>query len=162
MLVTSIMIERIFLLVWAALAAGIDARYHRLPNWLTLGGLAAGGIYAVATGTSLLGGSPSNSAFAATIGFLLLLPAYLAGWMGAGDVKLLAAMGMLGGSKILLPTLVIGSLATGIAALVFLVLQTRPALGEVAVKRPLPYGVGLALGFAVSVLDMLPMLAWKG
>lgn len=162
MSVTSIMIERIILLVWAALAAGIDARHRRLPNWVTLGGLAAGGIYAVATGTSLLGGSLANSAFAATTGFLLLLPAYLAGWMGAGDVKLLAAMGMLGGIKILLPTLVIGSLTTGVAAVVFLMSQNRLALGEAAVKRPLPYGVGLALGFAVSVLDILPMLAWKG
>jgi hypothetical protein len=27
-------------------------------------------------------------------------------------------------------------------------------------KLPLPYGVGLAAGFAASVLDLLP--AWKG
>ena len=156
------MIERIILVAWATAAAGFDARYHRLPNWLTLGGLAGGCLYALLSGTSLLGGNLSSSLFAAVIAFLLLFPAYLAGWMGAGDVKLFTAMGMLGGSKILLPTLVVGSIVTGMMALVFLMLEKRSVPAAAPGKRPIPYGVGLALGFAVSVLDMLPMLAWKG
>lgn len=156
------MVERIILVAWAAAAAGFDARYHRLPNWLTLGGLAGGCLYALITGTSLLGGNLPDSLFAAVIGFLLLFPAYLAGWMGAGDVKLFTAMGMLGGGKILLSALVIGSIVSGMVALVFIMLAKRPVPAGAPRKRPIPYGVGLALGFAVSVMDILPMLAWKG
>jgi prepilin peptidase CpaA len=156
------MVAQVILIVWAAVAAAIDVRYRRLPNWLTLGGLLAGGLYALVTGTSMLGGNPANAMFAAAIGFLALFPAYLAGWMGAGDVKLFAAMGILGGGKVLLPTLVIGSLVTGIGALVFIVLKNKLALVNVPTKRPLPFGVGLALGFALSVLDIFPMLDWKG
>lgn len=157
------MIERLILVAWATAAAGFDARYHRLPNWLTLGGLMVGALYALVQGTSLLGGDPVYALLSAAIGFLALFPAYLAGWMGAGDVKLFAAMGMLGGGKILLPTLVIGSLVTGIGALVFIMLKKK-RLVPVGVpnKRPLPFGVGLAVGFALSVLDMIPILDWKG
>jgi prepilin peptidase CpaA len=155
------MIERIVLLAWAAVAAVSDARDHRLPNWLTLGGFAVGAAYALVTGVSLLGGDTANAMFAAAIAFLLFFPMYLAGWMGAGDVKLFAAMGMLGGSKILLPTLLIASIVAGIGALVLLGLKRKNEAAEVPAKRPLPYGVGLALGFAVSVLDVFPAMAWK-
>jgi prepilin peptidase CpaA len=152
------MIERLILVAWATAAAGFDARQRRLPNWLTLGGLVGGALYALVNGTSVLGGDPVYALLSAAIGFLALFPAYLAGWMGAGDVKLFAAMGMLGGGKVLLPTLLAGSIITGIGALLLIMLNK----GFVPGKRPLPFGVGLAAGFALSVLDMLPMLAWKG
>lgn len=159
---TSIVIERIILLAWATIAAVFDARDRRLPNWLTLGGFAVGAVYALAAGVSLLGGNTANAMFAAAIAFLLLLPMYLAGWMGAGDVKLFAAMGMLGGSKVLLPTLLIASIVAGIGALVLLRRNRKNTdAAEVPAKRPLPYGVGLALGFAASVLDVLPAMAWR-
>ncbi|HET7833925.1 MAG TPA: prepilin peptidase [Gallionella sp.] len=152
------MIERIILVLWALAAAGYDARRRRLPNWLTLGGLAVGAVYAFLTGTSLLGGDAVSALLAAVVGLAALFPAYLAGWMGAGDVKLFAAMGMLGGGKVLLPTLLAGSLITGFGALVLIWLNR----GIVPRKRLLPFGVGLAAGFVLSVLDLLPILAWKG
>lgn len=152
------MIERIILVLWALAAAGYDVRQRRLPNWLTLGGLAGGALYALLTGAPLLGGDSVYALLAAAIGFAALFPAYLAGWMGAGDVKLFAAMGMLGGGKVLLPTLLAGSLITGAGALVLIWLNR----GIVPRKRLLPFGAGLAIGFALSVLDLLPILAWKG
>jgi prepilin peptidase CpaA len=156
------MIVQIVLIAWATTAAAFDASRRRLPNWLTLGGLLGGALYALTSGTSLLGGDAANAMFATVIAFLLLLPAYLAGWMGAGDVKLFAAMGMLGGGQVLLPTLLVGSIVGGIGALLILVSRKKRSATEVPGKRPLPFGVGLALGFALSVLDMLPALAWKG
>jgi prepilin peptidase CpaA len=156
------MIERILLLGWATTAAVFDARYHRLPNWLTVGGFAVGAVYALLAGMSLLGGNMANAMFAAAIAFLLFFPLYLAGWMGAGDVKLFTAMGMLGGSRVLLPTLFISSIVAGIGALVLLRLNRKnTGAAEMPAKRPLPYGVGLALGFAVSVLDVLPPMAGR-
>ncbi len=152
------MIGRLILVAWATAAAGFDARQRRLPNWLTLGGLVGGALYALVNGASLLGDDPVNALLSAAIGFLALFPAYLAGWMGAGDVKLFAAMGMLGGGKVLLPTLLVGSLISGGLAVALIMLNK----GRVPGKRPLPFGVGLALGFVLSVLELLPMLAWKG
>ncbi len=151
------MIARIILIAWATTAAGFDVRYHRLPNWLTLGGLAAGALYALVHGTSLLGGNPLHALASAAIGFLALFPAYLAGWMGAGDVKLFAAMGMLGGGTVLLPALVVGSIISGLGALALLMLNN----GHVRGKRPMPFGVGLAVGFALAVLDVIPILPWE-
>lgn len=152
------MIERLILIAWATAAAGFDARQRRLPNWLTLGGLVGGALYALVNGTSMLGGAPGNALLSAAIGFLALFPAYLAGWMGAGDVKLFAAMGILGGGKVLLPALLAGCLISGFGALLLIMLHK----GYVPGKRPLPFGVGLAVGFALSVLEILPALAWKG
>ncbi len=152
------MIAQIILIAWATTAAVFDARYHRLPNWLTLGGLAAGAFYALAHGTSLLGGNPLHALASAAIGFLALFPAYLAGWMGAGDVKLFAAMGMLGGGKVMLPALLAGSVISGLGALVLIALKRGNARGE----RPVPFGIGLAVGFILAVLDLFPMFAWEG
>lgn len=158
------MAAHLILVAWATAAAGIDARYRRLPNWLTLGGLMVGGLYALLTGAALLGGDPTSALLAAAIGFLVLFPAYLAGWMGAGDVKLLAAMGMLGGSGILLPTLLTGCIITGALALALIItnrLKVAVPPGERA-RRPLPFGAGLAVGFAMCVLGVPQGLAWHG
>jgi prepilin peptidase CpaA len=152
------MVERIVLIAWAATAAGFDARHRRLPNWLTLGGLVVGALYALACGTSLLGSDAVRALLSAVIGFAVLFPAYLAGWMGAGDVKLFAAMGMLGGSKVMLPALLAGSLIAGLGALALVALNKRHASG----KRPVPFGIGLAAGFILAVLDLVPALDWRG
>jgi len=152
------MIERLVLVVWALVAAGYDVHQRRLPNWLTLGGLLTGTVYVLINGATLLGETAANALLSATIGFLALFPAYLAGWMGAGDVKLFAAMGMLGGGKVLLPTLLAGSIISGIGALALLLLNR----GRSQAKRPLPFGVGLSLGFVLSLLELLPILIWKG
>ncbi len=152
------MIERLLLVVWATAAAGFDVRHHRLPNWLTLGGLAVGALYALVCRTSLLGGDAVHALLAAVIGFAALFPAYLAGWMGAGDVKLFAAMGMLGGSKVMLPALIAGGLIAGLGALTLMALHK----GHVPGKRPVPFGVGLVVGFVLAVLDLAPTLGWRG
>ena len=71
-------------------AAVIDGRELRVPNWLTFPMIAAGWIYSFAAfgwtglGYSLLG---------TVAGLAMLLPLYAVGGMGAGDVKLLAGVG---------------------------------------------------------------------
>lgn len=71
-------------------AAVIDGRQLKVPNWLTFPFFFAGIIYTTVAygwaglGWSLLGG---------VVGLMLLLPLYSIGGMGAGDVKLLAGVG---------------------------------------------------------------------
>jgi len=71
-------------------AAIIDGRQLRVPNWLTFPMIVSGWIFGAVTGgwagfgESLLG---------TAVGLALLMPAYAIGGMGAGDVKLLAGVG---------------------------------------------------------------------
>ena len=71
-------------------AAVIDGKQLKVPNWLTFPMILSGWVYSVmAFGLPGLGWSLAGTA----VGLALLLPAYAVGGMGAGDVKLLAGVG---------------------------------------------------------------------
>src|SRR5258706_4915479 len=74
----------------AVLAAVIDVRTHRIPNLLTFGSAIAGLLY-----HGITGGLPGVvwALAACAIGLALFFPFFVLGGMGAGDVKLLAALG---------------------------------------------------------------------
>src|SRR5580692_4136504 len=75
-------------------AAVFDIRYRRIPNWLVLSGMVAGlawGLYS--SGWSGLG----HAAAGLGLGFAMYFPLYLLRARGAGDVKLLAAVGAISG-----------------------------------------------------------------
>jgi prepilin peptidase CpaA len=133
------------MIAWAATAALYDWRWRRLPNWLTLGGLVLGVAWASLAGDAVPAGELARNGVAAGMALLTLLFPYLAGWLGAGDVKLYAAMGFLGGSAVLGPTLLTACIVAGIGALVILLREGHRR------GRRLPFGVGLALGFILSV-----------
>jgi len=133
------------LIAWAATVALCDWRWRRLPNWLTLGALCCGGVWLLMSGSGPVGASVGASALAFATGTLALLPAYLVGWLGAGDVKLFAAMGLLGGMAVLLPTLLVACLVSGLIALLVLLREGRRP------GRRIPFGIGLALGFILAV-----------
>jgi len=102
----------------AALAAWEDVRTRRIPNLLTGSAL----LLAIAVHVVLNGGHGLGSSL---LGMLvaggLLLPGWLAGWMGAGDVKLMAAVGAWLGMPLaltaLLATLIAGGLVATVVAL---------------------------------------------
>lgn len=77
--------------VAVALAACVfDVRSRRIPNALTFGAaLAAFAVAAFTGGFSALGASGAGWA----LGLAMWLPIYALGGMGAGDVKLIAAIG---------------------------------------------------------------------
>lgn len=78
---------------WAVFSAGVgaaalwDVRQRRVPNQLNLGLAAAGVLVGLAHG-GLVG-----SVAGIVVGLLLLVAPFARGWLGAGDVKLLAAVG---------------------------------------------------------------------
>ncbi|MDQ3031894.1 MAG: A24 family peptidase [Myxococcota bacterium] len=80
-----------------ALAAITDARTGRIPNWITLPGLALGLVlHAALEGASGLIVSFAAACACAIVPYLL----FRRGAMGGGDVKLLAAAGALGGMRL--------------------------------------------------------------
>jgi prepilin peptidase CpaA len=77
-------------LVLVVIAAGWDLATRRIPNLLTFGAaLAAFVVHGYVTGWSGLGTSLAGWA----VGFAFFFPFFALGGMGAGDVKLLAAVG---------------------------------------------------------------------
>jgi prepilin peptidase CpaA len=72
----------------AGSGAAIDLRTRRVPNWLTFGLAALGLALAVVRGHQLW-----YAIAGLVLGFALMLPGHILGATGAGDVKLLAALG---------------------------------------------------------------------
>lgn len=104
---------------FAALAAGvliatvIDIRTRRIPNALT-SGMAGVGIGLAATG---LGGiSLGAAAFGFVVGFALMLPGHALGATGAGDVKLMGAIGAIVGPGMVVNAFLFTAVAGGVLA----------------------------------------------
>jgi Flp pilus assembly protein protease CpaA len=96
-------------------SAVIDLRSRRVPNPLTLG-VAALGLTLAALGLS--GHSPMGAVAGLALGLLLMLPGHVIGATGAGDVKLLAALGTLLGPRGVVVAFVYAALAGGLLALI--------------------------------------------
>jgi prepilin peptidase CpaA len=97
------------------LACASDLRTRRLPNALTFGSAA------VALAFSLVTGGPRALAWSLAgwvVGCCVFLPVFLLRGMGAGDVKLLAAVGAWVGPLTVLWAAVFGAIAGGVLAVV--------------------------------------------
>jgi prepilin peptidase CpaA len=138
-------------LPWAALVGYWDLRYRRIPNGLTFGAMSVGIVDWALAGASPLGAGGAFMAIGAGLALLLTLPGYFLRQLGAGDVKLLLAIALLGGTAAVLISFVLGAL--GAAAVVGVRLLVGPGLGLAPVAgRWLPFGACLAMGFIVAVL----------
>lgn len=99
----------VMLILWGVLAIGVitDLRWSRIPNWLTFPAMVAG-ITAHSWSSGVEGAVFATVGLTVGLGVFLVL--YLTGSVGAGDVKLLAAVGTLIGPY--------GALVSGIFAMV--------------------------------------------
>ena len=80
----------LILLIFLAVAVATDIHRRRIPNVLVAIMLGCG----IVLHMSFLGGSGALPAFGGVVtGFLILIPFYALGGLGAGDVKLLAGVG---------------------------------------------------------------------
>ncbi len=163
----------LLLVVMLLTAAVFDFRRGRIPNWVTFPSMAAGlGVYTLLHGLEGLLFSLKGLA----LGIGLLLVFYMAGGMGAGDVKLLGAVGGLTGPGGVFAAFVITALLGGIYAIFLLVRRTglagsfryvwsmlttlllfgKSGLPHTQSADPQPkirYGLVIALGTILSRLD---------
>jgi prepilin peptidase CpaA len=115
-------------LSFAALAGGVlvatltDIRTRRIPNVLT-GTMACVGIGLAAAGASEI--SLGAAAFGLVLGFALMLPGYVLGATGAGDVKLMAAIGAIVGPWIVVKSVLFTAVAGGVLAVVVALRRRR-------------------------------------
>lgn len=94
-----------------------DARFKKIPNWMTAGGAAAGLIYHVIDG-GMPGLMESLIGMVAAGGICLFLHLFRA--IGAGDVKLFAAIGALAGIPFTLYAMMYSIIYAGLIGIVIL------------------------------------------
>jgi prepilin peptidase CpaA len=109
----------------AITAALLDVHQHRIPNWLTLPGIGLGvGLRWALFGWKGLGSGVFGCLFAGGIMFLF----YFVRAMGAGDVKLMAAIGSLVGLRYAVSVLLGTAIFGGILGIVYVVYRRRIAV----------------------------------
>jgi prepilin peptidase CpaA len=148
-----------------------DVRYRRIPNAYVLAGLVGGLV------VNLLFGGWSGllqSVGGCLLAFGVMLVLHIIGAMGAGDVKLFAAIGAVVGLKLVLPTFLVVILTGGVLAVVTMfqtgtfastmqrVVQIfagllpgwkMPRFAVPTDKRyTIPYGVAITLGSLISLM----------
>jgi prepilin peptidase CpaA len=99
-----------------SVAAFFDIKERRIPNWIILFGFIGGVVLAALQGSTQF--IVSISGF--FVGIVTLLIPFAFGWMGAGDVKLFAAVGALLGYKTLPRVFFYSCLVAGVLALIAL------------------------------------------
>ena len=120
-------ITQVLLLLVVIPAAFFDIRQRRIPNWLVLTGLVAG----IGLNTFLFYDNPSPvsglwfSLQGLGVAFLVYFPLYLLRGMGAGDVKLMGAVGAIVGWKAWLFVLFFTSILGGLTAVLIVVSKGR-------------------------------------
>lgn len=159
----------------AVVAAVVDVREHRIPNWLTYPGIAMG----ILLRWSFFGGRGLGSALEGCVlagGVVFLF--YMVRAMGAGDVKLLAAIGSLVGPSDAAVVLAATAIAGGMLALIYALARRRlgttirnvgsvltfhswsglKAHPELNLENPsalrMPYGLAIATGTLYAFLTI--------
>jgi len=128
------------------LAAWTDWRGRRIPNWLTVTGLAFG----VALNSWWQGWEGAKSSLqGAGLALVLLLPVVILRGLGAGDWKLMGAIGAFLGPRLFVVVLTVSVLVAGAMAIVQMIRAKR-------VVRTLKNLVVLVHGFIVFGLRPNP------
>ncbi|WP_330212468.1 prepilin peptidase [Pseudomonas sp. Z18(2022)] len=115
------MIQSLVLFVWLALCAVQDIRVRQISNCLTLGAGLLALVYLLWSGTTWLGAPAVEGGVAFVLALLFTLPGYALGRLGAGDVKLIAALGLATNSLYILGTFI----GAGLASAAWLLLAPR-------------------------------------
>lgn len=161
-----------------AVATWVDIREHRIPNWLVATGLLMAGVFHA---LSPFGHGTGFAVAGLAVGMVALMPLYVMGTMGAGDVKLMGMVGAFLGTAAVLGAVLATLIAGGILALIAsaykralpqLLGNLRTILTQRDIRRmggaeseampvplsvgKLPYAVAIAAGTAVQIFMLRP------
>ncbi len=151
------------------LAAWIDGRELKVPNWITFPMILSGLVY-----QTYVGGVEGFGAgiLGMVVGLLTLLPLYAVGGMGAGDVKLMAGIGAWLGWEITFAAFCVSVVVGAVMAVImvlskksmshhyqqfllilseWMVIKNPYELSKIAAERKprmmlLPYGIPICIG----------------
>jgi prepilin peptidase CpaA len=144
-----------------------DIRTRRIPNWLTAGMAAAG--FGIAAGGGHV--TPMQAGLGMALGLMLMLPGHLIGATGAGDVKLMAAVGSVVGTGLIVRVFLYTAIAGGVFAVAVALRRGRlqqtvsdtamlvasPSAARVAIEAShranrFAYGPAIAAGTLISLV----------
>lgn len=164
---TSDAIGAVVVALVATAAALIDVRTGRIPNLLTASTAVFGLLLAAGGGTAAL----TAALIGGALGIALMTPGYVLGGTGAGDVKLMAALGTLLGPAATVWAFLVTAVAGGVLAVAHAVRRRRlgitmaraarltaaPAATKVEIDRDAPktrfaYGPAVAVGAIAAAL----------
>ncbi len=148
-----------------------DVRYRRIPNLFVLATFVSGLILNFIFGGW---GGATASLVGCAVAFGLMLLLHVLGAMGAGDVKLFAAIGAVVGAKLVVPTFLVVALTGGVLAVysmlragaarttminvlrIFVGLLPGWQMPRFAVpadrRHTIPYGVAITFGTLISLV----------
>ena len=143
-----------------AAALYFDVRERRIPNAVVLScaivGVALQGLLPSAAGLS-------SSLLGFVLGLAVLLPLFALGKFGAGDVKLLAALGALRGFSFIWRATLLGALAGGVMAVVQMSMKRELSISVYGVATQsyrsaltMAYAPAIAIGVLLADLGVLP------
>lgn len=167
---TETLVNITLLIPLAIIIAYYDVRYRRIPNAFVLATLVAGvAINAIFAGFPGVAASVGGCA----LGFVLMFMLHIFGAMGAGDVKLFAAIGAVTGAQLVMPTFIVVILTGGLLAFVSIIragmlVTTMHRVLQILVgllpgwqmpkfavradrKHTIPYGVAITMGSIISI-----------
>ena len=143
-------IAKMSVIVWCLSVCLTDIYFRRIPNILTIGAAFAAVFSLLITGQALLGAHWQSVTIGVGVSLSLTLPAYTVRLLGAGDVKLILAIAVIGGWQLMLSSFVIASILAivlVIAHVIFIkfsTLQSKP-------KRWIPFGAALSVGLLSTI-----------
>lgn len=147
------------ILLLIAITGGIyDLKLRKIPNWLTFGTFFAVLVVNIAK-------LNPNQILNCVLGFLsgigILLIPYLMGGMGAGDVKLLGAIGSIVGFKSVILIFVYSAICGSFLGLIWIfsnpghlkfLITTGQMLPPTDKKQKVPYGIAITLGTILYII----------
>ncbi len=149
------------LFIWVCWCGFLDYRYRKLPNLLTLSAYLPAILVMIISSHGWLGDTISSSLIAWLAAVILTLPAYSIGWLAAGDVKYLSAIGLLCGLETTLICYVVAALLSFISImaapfykylLLFISSKTRHYSSITLSNQSIPFGSFLSLGVIVGLI----------
>jgi prepilin peptidase CpaA len=160
----------ILLMPLAVVIAYYDVRYRRIPNAFVLAAFSGGVMM-----NAILGGLQGvySSIAGCLLAFFLMFMFHIFGAMGAGDVKLFAAIGAVTGLHLVVPTFIVVVLTGGLLAVVStiragILVSTMQRVLQIFAgmlpgwqmpkftvpldrKHTIPYGVAITMGSIISI-----------
>jgi len=113
--------QSLVVLIWLTVCAAQDARRRRIANALTLGVGALALVFLLYSGSTWMGAAAEQGGWACLVALVFTLPGYFMGRMGAGDVKLMTALGLATDGTLLLGIFI----GAGVASIVWMLLAPR-------------------------------------
>jgi len=150
-------LSAIGLVLTVAFGAAFDVGTRRIPNFITVGGLAVALLLRLSTGgaESLLGGF-----LGALLAFLVTFPMFMLRSMGGGDVKLLTAVGAFLGPYNTFIALLATAIVGGVLA-ILVSLRHRRLGASLAGTWTVVRGLGLK-AISGGEVDAVPTLETEG